>query len=102
VIPIADLVTTNATAVMAQMHLTVATVYLTPTGTPKTSVNVKLAGRELTVLIGQETVLPPVRQACVTAHPAVTVRYVLITPHGTNTDTVSVTATGPENPAMFT
>lgn len=102
VTPTADHATTNATAAMAQMHLTVATVYLMLTGTSTTSVNAKMAGKAMTALAGPEPVLLLVSQTCAMAHPVVTVRSVLITPHGTNTDTVSVIATGPENPAILT
>jgi len=103
VIPTVDHATTNATAAMAQMQLTVATVYLTLTGTTTTLVSVKLTGQDQTVPHG--TTLPvqqPVNPPNVMDHQEVTVRYVLITPHGTNTDTVSVTATGPERAVMFT
>merc|ERR1719264_2394771 len=65
-----DHATTNATAVTAQMQLTVATVYHTLIGTTIKHVNVKKAGSAPTALNGPET--------------------------------VSVTATGPENPATFT
>jgi len=97
-----DHATTNATAVTAQMQLTVATVYHTLIGTTIKHVNVKKAGSAPTALNGPEPVLLLVSQKCVTDHLVETVRSVLITPHGTNTDTVSVTATGPENPATFT
>jgi hypothetical protein len=101
VIPTADPVTTNATAVTVQRHLTVATAYHMLTGTTIKSVPVKKAGSETTALNGLEPVHQLVSQTCVTDHLVETVRSVLTTPHGTNTDTVSVTATGPENPAMY-